>query len=154
MQNQRELPIALRRAYLAMHRSTDHVFAKYEVTADQFVLLAALSDDQALTQRQLGLRISSDPSTVRAMLVLLEKKGFVERKSHAADARAKTVSLTPAGKRKFNQLWKAGQKIRKQMYSALGPDETEQFIEFLNRITRSLDNNRESHSKSHTTLKI
>ncbi len=32
-----ELPIALRGAYLAMHRRTDQAFAKYGITADQFV---------------------------------------------------------------------------------------------------------------------
>src|SRR5262245_50816333 len=32
--------------------------------------------------------MSSDPSTVRAMLVLLEQRGLVERDTHPTDARA------------------------------------------------------------------
>src|SRR5688572_31992917 len=99
METEQELPLALRAAYLALHRRTDAKFAEHGVTADQFVLLASLSNGQALTQRELAERISSDPSTVRAMLVLLEENGFVKRENHPADARAKTVALTAKGKR-------------------------------------------------------
>ena len=99
MDTERELPSVLRAAYLALHRRTDARFAEHQVTADQFVLLASLSHGEALTQRELADRISSDASTVRAMLVLLEENGFVTRDSHPTDARAKTVALTAAGKR-------------------------------------------------------
>jgi hypothetical protein len=63
------LALALRGAYLAMHRTCDAHFARAGVTADQFVVLAALAPGQALTQRELAARTSSDPNTLRAMLV-------------------------------------------------------------------------------------
>src|SRR5829696_662268 len=94
-----ELPMALRAAYLALHRRSEAAFAPHGVTADQFVLLATLARGHALTQRELARRMSSDPSTVRAMLVLMEKRGLVERDTHPTDARARAVSLTAAGKR-------------------------------------------------------
>ncbi len=74
MGNKSELPMALRMAYLAMHRQTDAIFQSHGVTADQFVLLATLSRGDALTQRELARRMSSDPSTVRAMLVFWKSK--------------------------------------------------------------------------------
>lgn len=139
MGSQREIPIALRRAYLALHRSTDSRLARYGVTADQFVLLATLSKGQALTQRELADRMSSDPSTVRAMLVLLENAGLVERQPHPADARAKTAALSAAGKRKFQQLWKRGQQIRDKMYDGLQPHEVDNLIDMLDRISGALN---------------
>ena len=66
----RDLAIALRAAYLALHRRSEARFSSHGVTADQFVLLATLDRGTALTQRELARRMSSDPSTVRAMLVL------------------------------------------------------------------------------------
>ena len=96
-----DLAIALRAAYLALHRRSEAAFAPHGVTADQFVLLATLARGHALTQRELARRMSSDPSTVRAMLVLLEQRGLVERDTHPTDARARTVALTAAGKRAF-----------------------------------------------------
>ena len=77
-----ELPLALRRAYLTLHRRSDAQFAEQGVTADQFVLLATLARGNSLTQRELAARMPSDPSTVRAMLVILEKQGLVARDAH------------------------------------------------------------------------
>src|SRR5205085_66588 len=49
-----EIAMALRAAYLAMHRRSDAQFARRGVTADQFVLLAALAGGGAVTQRDLA----------------------------------------------------------------------------------------------------
>jgi DNA-binding MarR family transcriptional regulator len=148
-----ELPIALRAAYLALHRCSEARFAKYGVTADQFVLLATLARGEALTQRELARRMPSDPSTVRAMLVLLERAELVQRDAHPTDARARTVALTTAGKRKFQQLWNAGQSIRDQMSLALPPGDDEQLIHLLDRICSALapDNAAQDPPLSHAT---
>lgn len=130
--------MAMRAAYLALHRQSDARFAKYGVTADQFVLLATLSRGNAITQRELANRMSSDASTVRAMLVLLERQGLVKRESHPSDSRARTVELTASGKRKFNQLWKAGESIRAKIFTSLEPNEIETLVRLLNRVTESL----------------
>ena len=134
MVDKSELPIALRAAYLAMHRQSDAQFAKHGVTADQFVLLATLSRGDALTQRELARRMPSDPSTVRAMLVLLEQQGLVERDVHPKDSRARTVALTTAGKRKFRQLWNAGEVIRTKMLDAISPTDISKFVEGLKQL--------------------
>lgn len=139
MTDSSELPMALRAAYLAMHRKSDAQFANYGVTADQFVLLATLSRGDALTQRELAQRMSSDPSTVRAMLVLLDKQGLVERDMHPSDSRARTVALTAAGKRKFRQLWKAGESIRAKMFSSVQPEDAAIFVRLLTQIAESLN---------------
>ena len=135
-----ELPMAIRGVYLALHRKTDAKFADYGVTADQFVLLATLSRGHALTQRELARRMPSDPSTVRAMLVLLEKQGLVEREVHPSDSRARTVAMTAAGKKKFKQLWRASETIRTQMFQAIEPDEANVLLRLLKQITDSLNN--------------
>jgi DNA-binding MarR family transcriptional regulator len=132
------LPMELRAAYLALHRCSDTRFAKLGVTADQFVLLATLARGQALTQRELAARMPSDPSTVRAMLVLLEKRGLVARNTHPSDGRARTVDLTEAGLRKYRQVFKAGQSIRDQMVSSLSAAETKLLVKLLGRVSESL----------------
>src|SRR5215475_14405317 len=133
-----ELPLALRAAYQGLHRRSDVEFAKYGVTADQFVLLATLARGDALTQRELAARMPSDPSTVRAMLVLLEERGLVSRNSHPTDGRARTVALTESGLRKFRQVFKAGQAIRDQMVSSLTAAETRSLVKLLRRVSESL----------------
>lgn len=138
---QEEIPLALRAAYLMLHRQSDAAFAPYGVTADQFVLLARLSEGEALTQKELAIRMPSDPSTVRAMLVLLEERGLVHRAPHPTDGRARTASLTAAGRRKFRQLWKAGDSIRTQAVSEINLDDAHSLVRLLKRFTQSLDPN-------------
>jgi DNA-binding MarR family transcriptional regulator len=136
----RDIAIALRGAYLALHRRSEARFARHGVTADQFVLLATLArGGEALTQRELARRMSSDPSTVRAMLVLLAARGLVERDNHPTDARARTVALTAKGLRAYQRLWKAGESIRSRMLSALGPTEAETLVRLLGQIAEALD---------------
>ena len=133
-----ELPLALRTAYLTLHRRSDAVFVEYGITADQFVLLATLARGQAMTQRELAARMPSDPSTVRAMLVLLEKQGLVTREAHPTDARARMVSLTKSGVRTYQLAFDAGQELRDQMTESLSAAETRTLLSLLQRMTASL----------------
>jgi DNA-binding MarR family transcriptional regulator len=140
MKTGHNLAIALRSAYLALHRRTDARFDRYGITADQFVLLASLArGGNALTQRDLARRMSSDPSTVRAMLVLLEARSLVVRDTHPSDARSRTVALTGKGSRAFRRLWAAGESIRRRMHAALGPGEADTLVRLLGRVAGALN---------------
>jgi DNA-binding MarR family transcriptional regulator len=140
MDKKTRLPLELRAAYLALHRRSDNQFTRLGVTADQFVLLATLARGHALTQRKLAARMPSDPSTVRAMLVLLEERGLVSRNTHPTDGRARTVALTALGLRKYRQVFEAGQAIRDQMVSSLSAAETRTLVKLLRCVSKSLAN--------------
>src|SRR4051812_29381991 len=99
-----EIAMSLRGAYLAMHRQADGEFARYGITADQFVILAVLSDGTVLAQAELPQRTHSDPNTISAMLALMETRGLVERMKHPRDGRARSVVLKPKGKRIFAKV--------------------------------------------------
>src|SRR3954451_23612131 len=101
MTSGREIPMALRVAYLALHRQTNDCFAKDGVTADQFVLLAVLAEADAVTQQELARRSSPDPTPLRAMLLLLEARGLDSRQRHPSDGRARCVTLTGKGRQVF-----------------------------------------------------
>lgn len=115
MRDGHELAMALRAAYLAMHRQTDALLAPSGVTADQFVVLSALSENDALSQRELVERTSSDPNTLRAMLVLLERRGLIERPPHPTDGRARSVALTATGRQTYRTLWRVTEPVRRRM---------------------------------------
>jgi DNA-binding MarR family transcriptional regulator len=135
-----ELAMALRAAYLAMHRRTDALMAKSGVTADQFVVLAALSEGDALTQRELVTRTSSDPNTLRAMLVLLERRHLIKRKPHPTDARARSVSLTRKGRRVFHSLWRRSESLRERMLAILAPNQAASLVTLLRKLASELAN--------------
>lgn len=135
---------ALRAAYLALHRETNACVAADGVTADQFVLLSALADADGVTQQDLVRRTSSDPNTVRAMLLLLEGRGLVAREPHPADGRARCVRLTADGRRLFHRLWAKSDPLRTRLRSAFRPSEMTTLVTLLHRAAAALaaDNGR------------
>jgi DNA-binding MarR family transcriptional regulator len=134
MASGRDIARGLRAAYLALHRQTTDCFADDGVTADQFVLLSALADADALTQQDLVRRINSDPNTVRAMLVLLEDGGLVSRQRHPTDGRARWVTLTPKGRLVFRKLWAKSEPLRARLLAAFESDEVNTLVELLQRL--------------------
>jgi MarR family transcriptional regulator, lower aerobic nicotinate degradation pathway regulator len=132
------LPLALRAAYLAMHRQTDACLQRHGTTADQFVLLGLLADQEEVTQQGLVRRASSDPNTIRAMLVLLEKRGLVTRRGHPTDRRARSVTLTAKGRRIQERLMAETEPLRQRMLAAFRPEEVEALVGLLARLTEAL----------------
>lgn len=132
-----KLPRLLRATYFAMHRASDSHFLCNGITADQFVLLACLGEQDAVMQQDLVRRAASDPSTVRAMLVLLEGRGLVVRERHPADGRAREVSLTAKGRRLYEHLWKSSETIRANLLAGFSDREADQLVDYLRRLTEN-----------------
>lgn len=133
-----DLAMMLRSAYLAMHRRCDAHFARAGVTADQFVVLAALAEEDALTQQALVARTSSDPNTIRAMLVLLERRQLVQRRAHPTDRRARSVTLTSHGRQVYRRLWNGSESLRKQLVAPFSASETAGLLQSLSKIVTSM----------------
>jgi DNA-binding MarR family transcriptional regulator len=133
-----DLAMAMRAAYLAMHRQTDAVLAPLGITADQFVVLSALARGEAVSQSELVSRTSSDPNTLRAMLVLLERRGLVLRRPHPSDRRARSVSLSDEGRARFEAAWKQSEVLRGRIVAGFDSNELESFVNRLRRFTRNL----------------
>jgi DNA-binding MarR family transcriptional regulator len=129
-----DLAMALRGAYLTMHRKADSFFIKYGVTADQYVLLHLLAQESGVTQQTLVVRASSDPNTVRAMLLLLEGRGLVTRERHPIDGRARSVSVTKKGLRIYRRLRWAFEPFLGQFVSDFQPEEVQTLQGLLRRI--------------------
>ncbi len=133
-----DIAMSIRAAYLAMHRQTDAHLAAFGVTADQFVVLAILTEFSAATQQQLVRRASSDPNTMRAMLMLLERRGLVARERHPTDGRARSVSLTPEGRRTYQRLSAAVKPLQDLMLGLFGAGEATTLVQSLMRISGTL----------------
>jgi enterochelin esterase family protein len=138
MAAEHHIPLGLRAAYLAMHRQTDACLTKHGATADQFVLLSLLARRDGVTQQELVRRASSDPNTVRAMLILLEKRGLVARDGHPTDRRARSVTLTRKGAQVLKRLMADTKPLRSRLVAAFRPDEAKTLVELLGRISEAL----------------
>jgi DNA-binding MarR family transcriptional regulator len=126
--------MCLRGAYMTMHRRADAGFALHGITADQFVVLGVLSDSAVLTQSDVCRRTYSDPNTMGAMLGLMQTRGLVKRIKHPTDGRARTVVLTPKGKRVFTSAWAGSLAFRAEMSALFPGEESETLLRLLKRI--------------------
>jgi DNA-binding MarR family transcriptional regulator len=142
------LAMSLRAAYLAMHRRTDAALRERGVTADQFVVLAALGDGAASTQRELVGRAASDANTLRAMLLILERRGLVERRPHPTDRRARSVALTEAGRAELRELWAASERVRAAIAAGLGASEARALAAGLGRLAAALGDEERSNEQT------
>jgi DNA-binding MarR family transcriptional regulator len=130
------IAMALRAAYWAMHREADALLQSHGVTANQFVLMSILTEGKVLTQQELVRRASSDANTIRAMLVLLERSGFVSRRPHQTDGRARCVALTDKGRSTYAALWAKSRTFHERLLAAIDPDSAAAFVQQC----RSLEN--------------
>jgi DNA-binding MarR family transcriptional regulator len=109
----------LRKAYLTFHRRANARIAPSGVTADQFVLLTMLAEEDGVTQVTLVERTASDPNTVTAMLRLLERQRLIRREQHARDGRARCVFLTPRGRRTQQRLAKTADVMLARLWTSV-----------------------------------
>ena len=129
-----DLAMALRVAYLAMHRRANAAFAPLGLTADQFVLLTALAEGGGVTQRELVRRTGSDPNTMSGMLARLQRRGLLVRRRHETDGRAWRVALTPAGRRLQRRAWDGNAWFRGELEALFPRDVLAAVVGHLGRI--------------------
>jgi DNA-binding MarR family transcriptional regulator len=130
----KDIARCLKMAYALMHRQTQSLLSQHNMTADQYVLLALLFIEDGINQKELTLRAASDPSTVRAMLVLMEDKGFVVRKSHETDRRAHRILLTAKGRRIYTKLATVLKPLQDALLSPFNKQETKQLVDYFQKI--------------------
>ena len=102
------LGIRLRRAYQSLHRRANaELRRQFGVTADQFVVLSLLAERDGVSQQELCNRCYSDPSTMGALVRLMERRGWVSRDPDPQDLRTRSVRLTRDGRLLQQRLWEA-----------------------------------------------
>jgi DNA-binding MarR family transcriptional regulator len=114
-----EFAMLLRKAYLTFHRRANARIIKSGVTADQFVVLTMLAQEEGVTQITLVERTASDPNTVAAILRLLERRGLVRREAHARDGRARCVFLASKGRRLQRKLTREADVMLAALWNAV-----------------------------------
>jgi DNA-binding MarR family transcriptional regulator len=126
----------LRGAYLTVHRQLQRLFRSQGATADQFVLLTLLAEEDGVTQKDLVRRSFSDANTIAAMLRRLESRNLVRRTPHEHDGRATRVHLTDHGRSLQRQLNEAAGELHRSIEQILPADCRPAILEWLSGLSR------------------
>jgi len=99
--------------------------APYDLTHTQFVLLASLlwlrrGRDEPVTQRELADFAGTDVMMTSQVLRTLEAKGYVERRPHPDDGRARELVVTAAGAEQANRAVQVVERVDEKFFGAAG----------------------------------
>ena len=101
---------------LKKHHGISHM--QYAVLASVHWLV--LHSDKQVTQTILAQHTRIAPMTISQMFKVLEAKGYIYRKTHSTDVRAKAVDLTPAGKELMRKAVVTILNVDTKFFQALG----------------------------------
>ena len=132
----RRLPPLLRRAWYNLNQAFRRRISHTGLTPDQYTILRLLSEGppDGLTQRELCVRMCSDPNTMASLLSRMEKCSLLERRTHEDDRRAHRVSILPEGKQYYQELREIAIKLQDSILDAVPVKRREQFVSDLERI--------------------
>ncbi len=108
------------------------------VTVDQWVLLQELAHEDGLSQYELAERTVKDAPTVTRIIDLLCEKKLLERRTDKQDRRRFKIFLTPAGRRKYEQVYPVIRSFRESAFEGLSANDKKQLTQLMNRIQENL----------------
>lgn len=110
----------------------------FNITVDQWLVLKNLYEHPEMKQNELAELLAKDNPTFTRIVDLLCDKGLAERKANPSDRRSFIVILTPAGKKKVEQLKPKIRKVRLRAWEGLTERDFEHFKRVLNTIYQNL----------------
>jgi DNA-binding MarR family transcriptional regulator len=136
-----ELPCAcasLRRAARAATRMYNQELRSSELELTQFTLLMALDLTGEITQKRLAELLAMDSTTLTRTLSFLVDHDWIST-NPGKDRREKLLSLTPVGRRKFQQAQPYWKRAQKKLRAGLGERTWRQMGQLLANITATAE---------------
>jgi DNA-binding MarR family transcriptional regulator len=117
----RELQEALTEfARLYQFRDRDRICC-HDVSVSQCYALEALIRRDRATLNEVAADLCLDKSTASRVVAALERKGYVARTQHPADARAVLLAVTPAGRKLYARINDGLVAERREILAAFPP---------------------------------
>lgn len=113
--------------------------ADIDLTVDQWVVLDHLSQNQGISQIQLGSITYKDPPTMTRILDLLVKKGLVTRLNSSSDRRKFTIDLTETGKEVHKKASEIITEVRRQAWSNLNESDYNTLVKIMDTIYSNVE---------------
>ena len=135
-------PAAARDAALPIHDMPGHLvrrlqqvavalfaeeIAGLELTPVQYAALVAIDERPGLDQATLSALIGYDRATIGGVIDRLEQKGWVRRKPHPTDRRAKLPTITTEGRATLREAASGVRRVQSRLMAPLSATERRTF---------------------------
>ncbi|HWG24377.1 MarR family winged helix-turn-helix transcriptional regulator [Actinospica sp.] len=118
-------------------RELGEALAELDLEHREFGLLRLLADKEGHSQRALGAMLQIPPNRMVTLVDGLEKKGFVERRTHPDDRRAYALALTEDGNAALGRAFQAAFGVEARTCEPLDAAEREQLLTLLRKIAEA-----------------
>ncbi|HEY0282021.1 MAG TPA: MarR family winged helix-turn-helix transcriptional regulator [Rhizomicrobium sp.] len=105
-----------------------------ELTKQQFTVLAALENNEGVSQTALVEMTGIDRSTLAEMVRRMLKRGLVSRERTETDARANAVAITGNGRKELRAARSAANRADRLLLDAVPPSERGKFLKNLSAV--------------------
>jgi DNA-binding MarR family transcriptional regulator len=102
-----------------------------ELTKQQFTVLAALENNEGVSQTALVEMTGIDRSTLAEMVRRMLERGLLSRERTEKDARANAVAITGNGRKALRVARSAADRAEKMLLDSLPPSERSKFVKSL-----------------------
>jgi DNA-binding MarR family transcriptional regulator len=106
-----------------------------DLTPRQFVVLAAVANDEGLSQTGIVEKTGIDRSTLADIVRRLQRRGLLSRKRTKEDARAYAVKVTAQGQELLEQTIKTVQRTERRLLAALPASSRDDLMTLLHQLT-------------------
>ncbi len=134
--------VRITRLYKMMILSLSRFFQErgLPVTNEQEIILRTLHDNEKISQIKLAEYTGQDKNNLSRTIALLEKKGYVLKKTSKPDKRFCEITLSEEGKQMQDQTSRALEYWRKHIFfKGITAEEGEQFTNVLEKIMANLE---------------
>lgn len=134
----RKLGFLLHDVARLMRRRFDRQAQELGLTRAQWSVLFHLHRNEGCTQAAIAQRMDLQPISLARLIDRLEADGWVERRAHPADRRAKCLYLTGKVAPILEQMQAISTQVRAEAVSGMDADEVEQLLDMLETIKGNL----------------
>ena len=110
-----------------------------ELTKQQFMLLAALEQNEGVSQTALVEITGIDRSTLAEMVRRMLDKGLLTRERTEEDARANAVAISPSGRKALRSARNAADRAERALLEALPLPDRQKFLKALREIAQAAE---------------
>ena len=108
------------------------------LTRAQCQLLAYLARNEGINQSGLADLLEIEPITLGRLIDRMEAAGWVERRAHPSDRRARRLFMTDKAKPIFARIRALGDEIRDEALAGIAGDDSQRLVEILLQVRRNL----------------
>ena len=134
-----DLYTALHRLGRQLHRNAHRLGHREGYYREQSRLLLLIAGNDGIIQRDLAAQMDVRPSSMTEMLAKMEQLGLVRRGQDEKDQRVMHIFLTGEGQKAAEESKKTNDRLTRELFRGLTPEEIEEMLCLVKKLTAYLD---------------